>query len=399
MKFKHLILLLLWATSRLLSAQDQIHFDLNMLRANDTIVKQQIEYKHHGKQGTDVLWNFSKLKVVNNKYTVIYEQTNDSLLSGTEHLTRYYYELKNDSLYLIGYENPTTKVTYDLPELILRFPLKLGDTIEGHYRGEGIYCDKLNIKAYGTSKSMADASGMIILPGGDTLKHVTRVHTSKLISEKITPFISDSIKLSSIDSTKMEAVFSPDSIDYYLQTDTAVLKIDTYKWYAAGYRYPIFETVSTEGLPNGAKSDVFSTAFYFSPENHTYLKSDKKNTSLQEELLEKEEQQKKNANNKTESADNNVEGSIINDDIEFTYNYYPNPVEFQLNFEYYLSKDAKVSFAIYNISGLMVYQSPIKSLRAGTHSQTIDMGYCSRGEYVLTVLVNNKPFSEKIIKK
>ena len=391
MKCKPFIFFSLWVTSGLLAAQEQIRADLNMFRANDTIVKQQVEYKHPGRQGTDILWDFGRLKTVDNKYTVVYEQADDSLFSGTEHQTRYYYDFRNDSLFLAGYENPTTKVRYGSPELLLRFPLKLGDKAEGYYQGNGIYCDKLDIKIYGTSKTTADASGMIILPDGDTLRHVTRVHTTKLVSEKISPLQPDTATFPPNDSLG----FPVDSIQYHLQTDSAVLMTETYRWYAAGYRYPIFETVSTGSPPTDAKAEYFTTAFYFPPEKHTYLKTDQENTSLLSELLEKDKLQNGNTNN----PGNNIEGNAVIDNIEFTYNYYPNPVESQLNFEYYLSKDAKVSFGLYSISGFLVYRSPVKSLRTGTYSETIDMGYCSRGEYILTILVNNKPSSEKIIKK
>lgn len=395
MKCKPFIFFSLWVTSGLLAAQEQIRADLNMFRANDTIVKQQVEYKHPGRQGTDILWDFGRLKTVDNKYTVVYEQADDSLFSGTEHQTRYYYDFRNDSLFLAGYENPTTKVRYGSPELLLRFPLKLGDKAEGYYQGSGIYCDKLDIKTYGTSKTTADASGMIILPGGDTSRHVTRVHTTKLVSEKISPLLPDTTIVSISDSTRQLSQFSVDSIGHFLQSDTSVLMVETYKWYAAGYRYPIFETVSIGSPPTDAKAEYFTTAFYFPPHKHAYLKTDEKNTQLRAQLLEKDKRQTGSINN----SGNNVEGSIVINDIEFTYNYYPNPVESQLNFEYYLSKDAKVSFGLYSISGFLVYRSPVKSSRTGTYSETIDMGYCSRGEYILTILVNNKPFSEKIIKK
>ncbi|MDO5665168.1 MAG: T9SS type A sorting domain-containing protein [Bacteroidia bacterium] len=395
MKLKHFILLSLWSIGGVLTAQEQIRSDLNMFRANDTIVKQQVVYKHPGRQGTDILWDFGKLKTIDNKYTVVYEQTSDSILSGTEHQTRYFYDFRNDSLFMTGHENSTTKMIYSSPELLLRFPIKLGDKAESYYQGNGVYCDKLDIKAYGTSKSIADATGMIILPSGDTLRHVTRVRTTKLISEKIGPLLPDMTITSVPDSIRQLSVLSVDSINRFLQSDTSVLMTDTYRWYAAGYRYPVFETVSTGSAPSHSKTEYFTTAFYFPPNKHNYLKTDKKNASLLVELAEKD----KLRNNSTSNSKNNVEGSVTIDNIEFTYNYYPNPVELQLHFEYYLSKDAQVSFGLYGITGLMVYRSPIKSLKTGTYSEVIDMGYCSRGEYILTIIVNNKPFSEKIIKK
>lgn len=383
--------LALWGMSGLLAAQEPIRSDFNMFRANDTIVKQQVEYKNPGKTGENVFWNFGKLKAVNEKYTVVYSRVADSTatIAGTEHQTRYYYELRNDSLLLTGYENPTTKITHRSPELLLRFPIKPGDNFEGHYQGNGTYCDKLDINAYGSTRSVADASGTIILPGGDTLRHVIRVHTTKLISEKIGLVQPDTGTSLPGDSLK-QAVLSADTVNHYLQTDSTVLKIDAYRWYAAGYRYPVFETILTGSATANPEDPYFATAFFYAPEGHAYLKSDEKNTALQAELLEKGKQQ----TNTTDNPENNVE-----DNMGFTYKYYPNPVQAHLYLEYDLSRDAKVSFGLYGITGLMVYRSPVKSLRTGTYSETIDMGYYPRGEYILTILVNNKPFSEKILKK
>lgn len=51
----------------LLHAQEILSVETNMFRANDTIVKQQVEYKNPGKTGENVFWNFGKLKPVDEK--------------------------------------------------------------------------------------------------------------------------------------------------------------------------------------------------------------------------------------------------------------------------------------------------------------------------------------------
>lgn len=55
---------------------------------------------------------------------------------------------------------------------------------------------------------------------------------------------------------------------------------ETYKWYAAGYRYPVFETIRTGHLSDSLKAEFFSTAFYYPPGMHQYLKTDTANTEL-----------------------------------------------------------------------------------------------------------------------
>jgi len=376
-----------------LFAQEKVDAALNMFRANDTIVKRQVEYKDPGRAGESVLWDFGKLKPVNNRYTVLYSQTGDtdSLLAGTEHQTRYYYALQND-----GYENPTTRISYETPELLLRFPMQYSDKAEGYYQGRGIYCDKLDIEAYGSYQTAADAYGMLILPGGDTLRHVLRVKTEKLVSENILP-VTDSLRIArtEVDSLQTARIAQQESIRYRLERDSAVTRVDTYRWYAAGYRYPVFETVRTGNARDDGKTDYFATAFYFPPEEHTYLQRDEKNRQVRDSLLLVD----KAAEEKARNGDNDTKSNRLENGITVTYNFFPNPVESQLALEIYISEEANVSYGLYSITGALVYQKRARLLPAGTHSERIDMGHCLRGEYILQLQVNEKKYSEKILKK
>lgn len=383
MKTKLIIFLPLLLAVVPLFAQEQIRADLNMLRVNDVIVKQQVEYKDLEGTGTNILWDFGDLKKLDDKYTLTYSNIGDSIIAGTEHQTRYYYELKNDSLLLHGYENPTTKIIYDVPELLMHYPMKLGDKVDCYFKGRGTYCDKLDIEAYGFSELTIDAEGMIILPSEDTLKHVVRTHTTKLISEKIIPMIPDTATNTPIDSLKQYKL-STKSIEHSLQTDSAVLITDTYRWYAAGYRYPVFETVLTRDYSHHSQPEYFATAFFFPPQEHSYLESDEDNNLMQTALQKKE----------------NDKNSILDiREIKFTYNYYPNPVGNQLNYQYLLSEGANVSCALYSLSGSTLYRTPAKKHSAGTYSNVIDMSSYHKGIYIFSIIVNDKMYSEKIIKK
>lgn len=401
MKLRCILFPLVWAIGLWLPAQVSLRSELNMFRTNDTIIKQQVEYKHPGKTGTGVFWNFGKLKAVDEKYRVIYSDAADSsgIITGTEHRTRYYYRLRNDSLLLHGYENPTTRVTYRMPETVLRFPMRYGDKIEGCYGGKGVYCDRLDVEAYGTSTSTVDACGVLILPGGDTLRHVIRVRTLKVISEKILPLSPDSLS-----ATAPNAPFPSDAgtIRDRLNADTALLAVETCRWYAAGYRYPVFETVRT-GNYRDNKTASFATAFFYRPQEHTYTKTDKENRALQDSL--------RNApladasgNPKAGMAERNhtpsgIEPEPTEEDIRFSYNIYPNPVESQLAFEFFLSQEATVSYALYGITGGLVYRKPPRKLPPDAYADTIDMSRLFRGEYILSIQADEKVYSEKILKK
>jgi hypothetical protein len=325
---------------------------------------------------------------VNKKYSLAYSgvSDSDSLVVGTEHQTRYYYSLNHDSLLLHGYENPTTKVLYSDPELILHFPMTYGDKTQGYYQGRGSYCDKLEVSAFGSTSSEADSYGLLILPSGDTLRHVLRVRTIKLISENIRPFKRDSLGNRVTSGNKP---MSADSIQRRLDKDSVVLMVDTYRWYAAGYRYPVFETVRTGNYRNGSKTVYFTTAFFYPPDEQKDLKKDAKNDSLLTEL--------RNADAGNGNA--HAPDSLKESDIEFTYNFFPNPVQTQLSVEYYISESAKVECGLYNMNGVPLYHFRQKLLPAGAYEITIDMSGYSQGEYILRIQVNDKAVSERIIKK
>ena len=87
--------------------------------------------------------------------------------------------------------------------------------------------------------------------------------------------------------------------------------VDTYKWYAAGYRYPIFETVTTGNLRDNGKLPYFSTAFYYPPTDHEYLDNDEENKKIQERL-------RSEVSNNDENGNKDSKNPIL-DDLAFLY--------------------------------------------------------------------------------
>lgn len=92
-----------------------------------------------------------------------------------------------------------------------------------------------------------DGYGSVKFPDG-IVNNVIRTKNSQLISDGISP---------SIDSDKVMTI---------------------YRWYAKGYRYPIFEVYENVNLIDN--SVIFSTAFYYPPKDHTYMNTNKKSTSI-----------------------------------------------------------------------------------------------------------------------
>ena len=92
------------------SLSAQLNTSHNQYRAGDVLVKQQVEYVNPGQSGTNKLWDFSKLKSVNDEYTLTYslpplegdsvyilgnirylkkDVSDNELIVGTEHNTMY----------------------------------------------------------------------------------------------------------------------------------------------------------------------------------------------------------------------------------------------------------------------------------------------------------------------
>ena len=171
----------------------------------------------------------------------------------------------------------------------------------------------------GTVSSKADACGMMILPGGDTLRNVLRVKTVKKIASSTKPLFFQ-------EEDTPETWVSNDSIDYRLSTDSVVMEVATYRWYVEGYRYPVFETVRSISHKRRQEREIFNTAFFYPPQDHCYLETDPENQRIAE------------LQNKNRKDCNPLEAT--------TCNVYPNPVSTTLYVELFLPVEAKIKIQV-----------------------------------------------------
>ncbi|WP_050709760.1 BACON domain-containing protein [Dysgonomonas sp. HGC4] len=240
----------------------------NRLRAGDQLVKRQVEYKDPGQSGANVTWDFSNLVSINDEYTVDYkapvliEGTHyimgddrleakdvapNSLIIAEEHNTMYYFQLKDNKMITLGHENPVTLLKYTTRLFSDAYTTSYGDKQQAPYYGKGLYSGKSLFTVEGKIEMNADAYGTLILPSGRVLKNVLRIKTVR-------------------SSTQTNLSINPDYTTYNRSEFT------TYKWYAKGYRYPIFETIVNIDTDTNAKSIL---SFYFAPEKHTYRRINK----------------------------------------------------------------------------------------------------------------------------
>lgn len=359
----------------------QITLQYNGIRPGDEIIKQQVEYKDPGRNGENVIWDFSKLKPINDQYTLTYkspEPFNDtiykmgkdiikirdvdpsSLVIGIEHNTMYYFKQTSNNLEVLGHENPTTLLHYTTPMIASVYPTDYGQSYTSGYESEGLYSKRIPFGSTGTMNITSDAYGMIILPSGDTIDHIIRIKTVQVIHEVI--------------KTKKPQYFNITS--------------ETYKWYAKGYRYPIFESIKTFNNEDSLQTKAFKTAFFFPPQEHLYLDDDKENLAILDSLWNlKHPIQEETRSSNTEIAGN------------FSYNFYPNPVESQLTIEYYLESPTTITLSLYAMDGKQLKNITVGKKDKGLHSEYLDCSNLAKGTYILRIEANSKSVSDKIIKK
>jgi|GEM_PF-1765716 len=430
-----------------LFSQTSLKRSLQGMRSGDSYYKQQIEYKNPGRRGQNVVWNFSKLKTIDEKYGVSYVEPNrkskdTSFVRCVEHNTMYKYGFKGDSLLMLGFENSGSKLTYSDPELSLVFPFTLGDSIVDRYKGTGRYMNTILSQADGYLTTIADAEGTLILPDGDTLLNVLRIRSERCYIQRTLPIVyEDEVNLRAKDTIlvndgeediTMDA-FAKDQTDEERilgkslkgmldmedsgqsnskkkgsifentygksrrisrgqmlreKTDSIYYRTETCRWYAPGYRYPLFETICNKS--HVAKTDTsetkdVATAFYFPPSMHVYLENDPENKAILDSLI-------------TLKESNLTEDKFVSDVLLFDYNIYPNPVKSDLNIELLLDQSSEVSFRIVDASGKIVMTSLEGKYPAGIHNFTLKTNKLRFGNYVLHIIVGKQVANAMLLK-
>jgi len=381
------IMLALFTGLSALSVSGQITLKNNPIRQGDEIIKQQVEYKDPGRAGENVVWNFGQLNAVNPEYKLKYypvRLTGDSiyimgrdtfpkhnvnpeeLVIGVEHRTMYYYRQKDDSLLVLGHENPVTLLHHKEPVLSMTYPFNYKQKTAKGFSSSGLYSSREEINTKGDIQIESDAYGMMILPSKDTLQHVLRVKSIQTILEA--------------DRARMSG-------DNPLHIET-----ETYRWYAKGYRYPVFETIRSFNVQDTGRVESFSTAFFYPPQNHYYLSDDPENLTVLDSLWNE-----KNKYPGITGPDDN--GGQLKPDLNFAYNYYPNPVENDLHVEYYLQEVSLVTIALFDINGKIVKSIPERKQKEGLYYETIDCSILPQGSYILRFTIGDKTVNEKILKK
>uniref|UniRef100_A0AB33IVX0 T9SS type A sorting domain-containing protein n=1 Tax=Prevotella sp. GTC17253 TaxID=3236793 RepID=A0AB33IVX0_9BACT len=360
---------------------DSLCSRLNAPRAEDCLVEQVMDYSSVGPQGDNAIWDFSNVRMRGKDYKVSFDSVKHESADfiSMEHQTKYYYKMSNDSLFLCGYENPTTSVSFSCPELLLNFPMTYGQSISSSYEGKGKYCNKVDMKVYGLSRSRIDGRGILVLPTGDTLRHVLRLHRTKRFFHDF--FSQKDSVIRSYDSIKTHY---EDIMRARLSTDSLILYEDVYQWYAPGYRYPVYESILARDGKTNQESPSYAIAFFYPPSAHMYLTDDQANRLL---IREK-------ATGKTRS----LYGAEQNELLDFGKNIQLLRNGNKLSLSYFLNGNHAVSFGIYDIKGYVYQYNERTYAQAGIYHEDMNIAELKPGIYIVKITLDGYDNILKFIK-
>ena len=344
------ILLLLTVISLETEAQNILTVQLNAIRDNDVINRQEVDCVEPGLDGQDLVWDFSKVNVLQKKCAIEYYSDSNAVILGIDGQSIQKFKLSNDSLFVVGYEDPLNIITYHRPMTAMAFPMVFGSkTSEAFYEGRGLYCNRNAIETVGTVNIEADASGMIILSDKDTLKNVLRIHT---------------LRTSSIGVEKDNLI--RDTTQRHMEI------VDTYQWYARGYRYPVFETKTISTYHNTNHVSSSKKAYRYMPDEQLLL-----NDSLNREIAHND-------------SVINMEGdrSII----DFHVDTHGKVVVMT----YTLTKSASVMTMVTNIMGMVLRREKQTRPAGEVCTMELDCNSLRKGEYIFYINVNGQTCSQKI---
>lgn len=392
--------------------------EANGFRHNDKVEKRQITSIKPLDSGDSLIWDFSNVKdVTKERHNVSYRSFAEVQMIENENKGNKVYITHGDSLLLIRQGNTSMLVNYQIPELVMKYPMQYGSNSSCYFYGEGNLGGMSYIRNAGHSSVSADARGTIVTPENDTIKNMLRVHYNRIG----TTLIDNNFKRA-FDTTKDSSYFSTDSINHWIATDSITHRIETWRWYARGYRYPIIETQKYKIYYCGTPVDSVSTSYYSSPREQEFdIEDDFVNEQIRYADASNEfnnhfnnnrnstsngtrSNNKKPGNNR--NSDGNGDNSNGNNAIDGlgieltapTCEVSPTIVTNSTTVTYSTATPQEIVVSIHNTAGGVMWQQT-ETTGTGTHSVICPMEAMSAGDYIIITRIGSQIFSHKIVKK
>lgn len=351
-------------------------------RAGDKVERQQVTYKEFAKHENCAIWDLSDIESSGHLSLLefIENPQDEQGVIANDGNTRYCYHQSESGIFLVGYENNQSNVCYNMPEPTLLSSMAVGSKVTGCFSGYAIYTESVFSRIYGTYEYSVDEEGTLILPSNDSIKDVKRVHVLKTTGQR---YLSDvknhkALRLL-VDSV---SVYSNDSVFQHLASDSIFVESNVYKWYAKGFRHPIYATIEThvKGNPIG-----FKVAYYCSPQYQKSLNDDNEWGSV---VANKSRFYAKRSSRQGNHNYIFPDGTYVDYSLNLTS-------DGRVNIVILNTSAAKISCGIYTVDGVIVGQEEYDGVCKDVHSFSQSLSSYSHGVYILRISVNGQSLSEK----
>lgn len=366
----------------LCSSAQQVSY-AHAFRAGDKVERRQVTYKEFAKHENCAIWDLSDIESSGHLSMLefIENPQDEQGIIANDGNTRYYYHLGESGMFLVGYENNQSNVCYNIPELTSLSSMVMGSKVTGCFSGYAIYTESVFSRIYGTSEYSVDEVGKLILPSNDSIEDVKKIHVLKTTGQRYLSEVKNSKVLRLlVDSV---SVFSNDSVFQHLASDSILVESNVYKWYAKGYRYPIYETIEThaKGNPIG-----FKVAYYCSPKYQKSLNDDDNEWGR---VVANKSRFYANRNSRQENHNYIFpDGTYVDYSLNLTS-------DGRVNIFIFNTSAAKISCGIYTVDGVIVGQEEYDGACKDVHSFSQSLSSYSHGVYILRISVNGQSLSEK----
>ena len=365
------IILFLLCFSFALPAQQKDASSQELKKITEPAKEKISERFQPGTGGNSQFWDFSQLPPFKAGEAAKNTANGEEWLTGREMETLRHYYLSGDSLICTGYENERTLVKFSQPQVLLRLPITYAQSFRSDFQGRGKFENELQMSFSGQVSTTVDGWGQLILPGGDTLKSVFRVHISIRNLRRMEP-LNQKFDIDAPVNERTDA-FAQDAKD---PGDATWVVENIYRWYEEGSSQPVFETQETRIVPPRGTATFQRAAFvYKAGEAARYPAG-------------------------SPYAENNPgsQTGLAADAYPFSYRLYPNPVGDNLQVTVSLVKPASVAISLYDLQGRLLRQSSANEAR-DTYSTALNLSGLAKGVYTLRLKVENYTVNENIVKQ
>ncbi|GHT31787.1 hypothetical protein FACS189434_02190 [Bacteroidia bacterium] len=322
-----------------LSAQTVLTYATHGMQKGDVLTLTELANITAGDGGANQIWDYSAATLNGKTSTLDYQSTDGKTFAVLQNgdMTVNHSVSDKGKLYY-GLQSENAIIEFDEPLTELAFPFRYQSQVAGDLKGT--YTDLNSGKAEkidGAYSVTADGYGTLILPNGVTLSKVLRVTYVKDYTQDL------------------------GNASYHIT-------VKHYLYYAAESRYPVLQIKDAKTSCDCGCNHNELTAAY--------------NANVTPQVAPKQ---------RVEAPQNLV--------AELLYTVYPNPTDKELHIDYDILANAKVKISLLDFSGKKVKNVLNAKQELGAYSTAVNVENLPSGNYILELQVNDKVYTEKIIKK